>query len=214
MTEPRRAIALLTNSEHGQANVILAVAYELLLSNDFNIHIISFGELAHRVEELNERVQVRFSSDSKDAPQAIFHSIPGHSMKSTWARSGVELPHKPGAFGAVEAIKKGDRILFGWDAAEYLEQYRSCLQELQSIRPVVAVADPMCCQFRDAIETANIPVAVLNATCIGILIAALQPKGAMLWKYPVYVYVSSECVTCFVCCARGETGDQFSLLLS
>ena len=37
----RQNILLLTNSEYGQSNVIVAVAYELLLQGEFDVHIAS-----------------------------------------------------------------------------------------------------------------------------------------------------------------------------
>jgi len=41
----RKKIIFLTSSEYGQANVVLAVAYELLLRQEHDIHIASFAPL-------------------------------------------------------------------------------------------------------------------------------------------------------------------------
>jgi hypothetical protein len=45
----REKIIFLTSSEYGQANVVLAVAYELLLRQEHDIHIASFAPLEGRV---------------------------------------------------------------------------------------------------------------------------------------------------------------------
>ena len=51
-----RKIIFLTSSEYGQANVILAVAYELLLLQQHEIHVASFAPLTGRIKSLNELV--------------------------------------------------------------------------------------------------------------------------------------------------------------
>jgi hypothetical protein len=67
-----KKILLLTSSEYGQANVVLAVAYEMLLRQQHEIHIASFAPLKGRVESLNELFQ------DKCVP-ATFHTVFGPS---------------------------------------------------------------------------------------------------------------------------------------
>jgi hypothetical protein len=51
--EKRRSILFVTNSELGQASVILATAHEFLLRPDYKVHIASFPALREEIEELN-----------------------------------------------------------------------------------------------------------------------------------------------------------------
>lgn len=68
----QKKILLFTSSEYGQANVILAVAYEMLDRQQHEIHIASFGPLKGRVESLNELFE------DNHVP-ATFHTVFGPS---------------------------------------------------------------------------------------------------------------------------------------
>jgi hypothetical protein len=71
-TTKRKKVIFLTSSEYGQANVILAVAYELLLLQRHEIHVASFAPLEGRIKKLNELVP------GNNAP-AAFHTVFGPS---------------------------------------------------------------------------------------------------------------------------------------
>lgn len=71
-TRKRKKIIFLTSSEYGQANVILAVAYEMLLVQQHEIHIASFAPLNGRIKSLNELVLDNYVP-------AIFHTVFGPS---------------------------------------------------------------------------------------------------------------------------------------
>lgn len=177
---------LFTNSEHGQSNVILATAYELLLKGDYDIHIVSYEVLADRVSNLNRIVRKQHSGEPKDATQATFHAIHSPSMKQIWDRSGRELPHPAGVWAALKAYQTLPFVLFGWTPAEYMSQYAECLRILEELKPVAAVSDPLLFQARDAIEITGTPFVMLNATTLDHMVRSLQPNGAILWRYPTY----------------------------
>ena len=67
-----KKIIFLTDSEYGQANVILAAAYEILLLQQHEVHVASFAPLKDRINSLNELVP------DNHVP-AIFHTVFGPS---------------------------------------------------------------------------------------------------------------------------------------
>jgi hypothetical protein len=81
MSTSRKSILFLTNSEHGQANPQLAVAWELLLPDEYDVHIGSYWALAQRVESLNKDFASRSVTKSSDIgqpiPRIIFHEVQG-----------------------------------------------------------------------------------------------------------------------------------------
>ena len=50
MAESNTRVLSLANSEHGQTNIILALAHELLLRGDIDVHVGSFPALKKRVD--------------------------------------------------------------------------------------------------------------------------------------------------------------------
>lgn len=49
-----KQILFFTNSEYGQASVMLAVAQEFLFHGEFSVHIASFAQLHSRVERIDK----------------------------------------------------------------------------------------------------------------------------------------------------------------
>ena len=71
-TRKQKKIIFLTSSEYGQANVILAVAYEMLRLQQHEIHVSSFAPLKDRIKHLNELIP------DNHVP-ATFHTVFGTS---------------------------------------------------------------------------------------------------------------------------------------
>lgn len=91
---PSRSILIFTCSEFGQANVTLALLYELLRNdNGFDIHIASHKRLQSRVDTLTVDL------DRK----ATFHAVPLPTLEEYWERSGEVATHAPG-FSAVTGL--------------------------------------------------------------------------------------------------------------
>jgi hypothetical protein len=67
----QKKVLFLTASEYGESNVVLAVAYELLLRQKYEVHIASFSPLESRVKEISSLAASAASS------QAVFHTVAG-----------------------------------------------------------------------------------------------------------------------------------------
>lgn len=84
---PSKSILIFTCSEFGQANVNLAVLYELLRIKDgFDIHIASHKSLETRVRSVSADLD----------RHATFHAIPGPTIEDLAERHAGEMSHAPG----------------------------------------------------------------------------------------------------------------------
>jgi len=177
MSPPTQTILFLTSPEHGQSNVALAVAGEFLRRGDFEVHIASFKGLSARVQEINNQA---------DDDQVIrFHTIAGLSMSEITARKASDISHLPGLAGTLDGCEKINSTVLGWKPEEYIRSYRSCLEILKEVRPVVVIADPLLHLGLDAARSLHMRIVVLWPVPLKDVVITVQPKAGILWKYPL-----------------------------
>jgi hypothetical protein len=184
---PRDSVLFFTNSEHGQANVVLATAYEFLTRNEFNVHIASYESLEPRIMWLNREIDSLHMKSSRDVPQrptAIFHKMAGVSMVDN-IKNNVVWPHKTGIRNCVQSYKDMARIVIREDTHNYLSAYDSCLAIIKSVKPRVVVVEPICYPGTDACQASGVEFIQLYPTSFYDICASSQPKAQVLWKYPV-----------------------------
>jgi hypothetical protein len=97
---PRRTILFLTNSEYGEANVIIAVSHELLTRGNCDIHIASYSILSKRIADLENGA---FGAIPKETTSITLHPFTGLSMHEVRRKKfGInDIHHKPGLKGAI-----------------------------------------------------------------------------------------------------------------
>ncbi|KAJ5651929.1 hypothetical protein N7507_009355 [Penicillium longicatenatum] len=174
---PSRNILFFTNSELGQANVVLAVAEEFLHRNEFSVHIASYSQLAPLVNELCKR-----------SPQpAKFHEIHGPCMEDLAIRTHVGLiHHKPGIMGTVEGFQKVRAVMSSWTFSEYGKAYQSCIDILNEFNPAVVVVDPILHVGLNACQSVGSSrVVILWPVPLKDVVILNQPNAGFLWKYPM-----------------------------
>jgi hypothetical protein len=183
MASPHK-ILLFTNCEYGQANVVLAVAYELALRPNVVIHICSFPLLEKRVSWLQESLRTAGGS----ASSIIFHAISGLSMEEGAQNlmSLDDLPHPPGIQGAILSYERVEKIVVPWSGPEYIESYRSCIGIIKIVDPNAIVVENSISQAIDACTSLSRKFIVITPNSVR-EIAQQQPRLAMFWKYPVCV---------------------------
>ena len=80
---PKHKLLFMTNSEHGAANVHLAVSYEILTQYpDVEVHFLSFPGLEKQVRAVSTQASETVPGAAKVAP-IIFHTLPGLSISKT-----------------------------------------------------------------------------------------------------------------------------------
>jgi hypothetical protein len=97
---PRITILFLTNSEYGEANVIIAVSYELLRRGNCDVHIASYSVLSKRIADLENGA---FGAIPKETTSITLHPFTGLSMHEVRREKfGInDIHHKPGLKGAI-----------------------------------------------------------------------------------------------------------------
>ncbi|KAK7047221.1 hypothetical protein VNI00_006887 [Paramarasmius palmivorus] len=178
---PEESIVLfITNSEYGQANVVLAVAYELAQRPNVKVHIASFSPLRKRVAKLNILL----------APAANiieFHEIPGLSFEEALLRhvSSVDgVVHPPGYHGAIKSHGRIVNSMVPWSLEEYHEQLLSIERIVEDANPSRIVVESLLSGGLDVCRKLERPYTVLSPNTPKDLVGMIQPGFRGFWKYP------------------------------
>jgi hypothetical protein len=153
----RKKILFLTSSEYGQANVILAVAYELLLRQGYEIHI-----------------------------PATFHTIAGPSLSQCLEQKDEFIgPYPPGIRGALKTYRVTlPSMATAYNEAQYMAGYESCLKIVSSVESDLIVVEPMLDQGLDACKKLSRRYVVLSPNTFQELLRYKQPKHKILCRNP------------------------------
>ncbi|TVY46445.1 Glycosyltransferase sdnJ [Lachnellula occidentalis] len=180
-----KKILFLTSSEYGQANVILAVAYELLLRRKYQVHFASFAPLEGRIRELNALAA------TDDSIAAVFHSVPGPSSSEALAvKDDFIGPYPPGVQGALDTYRVTlPEIANTWNEREYMLGYESCRHILQAVHPDIIVADPLFSQGLDACLKLSRKYVVLSPNTFQDILRKRQPLSRL--QFFLYPAISS-----------------------
>ncbi|KAI0854516.1 glycosyltransferase family 1 protein [Xylaria cubensis] len=172
MDKTKQTILFMTNAELGQSSVMLAVAGELVGDAGLDIHIASFAGLKDQVP-----------------PEVTFHTLHGKSMKDCFLDKGLEFfpRHSAGVKGAMQSYSDLlPLIMAPWEPDEHLALYDHCVQLMREISPDTVVLDPLLGPSIDACSTLHQRNIVLSPATFKDHVMNLQPRGEVLWKYPVF----------------------------
>lgn len=191
-----KKILFITNSEYGQANVILATAYELMIRG-CEVHIASHETQSHmsgnsvpnRISDLNKRDSGITPSEIKPM---VFHPIRTVSMMEGIARNGTvqtfgEFSHGTGVKEALCMYKKIFDILCPWEPAEYTEGVDSCVEIIKAVKPDLVVNDNLCNMAQDACTLVSRRFIILSPNSFREFVAPVQPHLFGLLRVPAYV---------------------------
>ncbi|ESZ95139.1 glycosyltransferase family 1 protein [Sclerotinia borealis F-4128] len=177
-------VLFLSNSEHGLANVLLATSHALLVEhNDLDIHFVSFEKLKNDIATIS-----KFAAQSSGSKRAInFHELKGISYAKALNSRGFavdEAINAPGITGLGKFCKNMQSFLMPWTAPDYLDLYREIFGILEDIDPIVVALDPLFGPALDAVRAQGRNHAIISPNTLKDNFAHLQPRGAVLWKYP------------------------------
>jgi hypothetical protein len=176
----RKRILFLTSSEYGQANVILAVAHELLLRQEHDIHIASYPSLQGRVKDLNALVP------SNTSP-ATFHIVAEPSLSQCLEQKNEFIgPYRPGIRGALKTYRVTlPAMVTGWGISEYMVGYQSCVEILRGLDANLIVIEPGMFQALDACKTLSRNYVVLSPNTFQEILRYRQSKFNLFCRNPV-----------------------------
>ncbi|KAK4224320.1 hypothetical protein QBC38DRAFT_515248 [Podospora fimiseda] len=175
LSTPKR-ILLLTNSEHGQANVFLATSHSLLTlsPSSLEIHFASFPPIHP------------FILSTPSLP-IIFHQIQGLPMVTAWSRS--LLHHQPlknhNIFDAINRMFFCLKVTLPWTPTEFLQIMDSIFSIIEKVQPDITAVDPAFSPALTVLRWLNKKFIVLSPNTIKDFSLPYQLNGEALWKYPV-----------------------------
>lgn len=189
-TSPKRVL-LLTNSEHGQANVFLATSYAFLTleDEDVEVHFASFTPIKSLVSLTSDHAR----QDRPEARPIIFHAIDGLDMVSAWTRPEIvaeqaSLQHCS-PIPLVDAVRRTLvllKVTLPWTGPEFVQIMRSVTSIVSEVQPHTIAVDPAFSPALTALRHIKAKFIVLSPNTIKDFAMPLQPNGEALWKYPWY----------------------------
>jgi 2-acylglycerol O-acyltransferase 1 len=182
----RKEVLFITDCEYGQSNVVLAVAHDLLLRNEVDVHIASWIALKPRIIQLQDRICQE--NPTKTVSPITFHNLPGLSMFESWLNetgyTKSRMCHAPGIRGAAHLRTLLSGLLHAWNPNDYIALYDWCADFAATLDPAVIVLDPFVPAAHDMCRTVPRNYVVLSPCTLAAGIIPEQPRLAWVWKYP------------------------------
>lgn len=181
-----KKILLLTNSEHGQANVFLAASHSLLaLGKDVEVHFASFDPISKSVASTSDYA-LRCSPGGRPL---VFHRLDGISMLDALMtpehRFWETMGRRPGLGATTQFMWQMMRVVVPWSAPEFMRVYRSVIRIIDDVSADVVVVDSMFSPGLTACRLLKVRHIILSPNTLKDFASVLQPWGAMFWKYPM-----------------------------
>jgi len=186
---PPKRVLLLTNSEHGQANVYLATSYAFLTlkDEDVEVHFASFPPIEKFVA-LTTQHALR---DSPRARPIVFHPIDGIDMVSAWTRpelaseqEGLKVIDVVKLIYAIRRMMLLLKITLPWTGPEFVQIMFSVIDIVHKVQPDIIAVDPAFSPALTALRHIKAKFIVLSPNTIKDFAMPHQPNGEPLWKYP------------------------------
>ncbi|KAI0401914.1 hypothetical protein F4802DRAFT_618296 [Xylaria palmicola] len=185
----RKTVLFFTNSDFGQANVVLSTIYELLRQNRLDIHVASWAPLKPRLESLSQRVQDE--NPSQSVTPIVFHDLaafPGfiEFAKKNANRRKADVPHPPGRLGAERIALLAVRFLSAWGPEAHLALLGWAADLTRDLDPGLVAVDPHLVPVHDMARGLKRKYAVLSPCTLAEGLISEQPWLAAYWKYPAF----------------------------
>jgi hypothetical protein len=182
-----KKILLATNSEYGQANVFLAAGHALQAADvDVQIHFVSFAAIAKDVSSASQ-----YSTQCTPGAQPWnFHELDGASFWQLLTGPkgtdlGAILNKRPTFFSVLGVLSQLMPLLLPWNETEFVRIYQSFARLVDELQPDMIVVDSLFSPVLTACRRLELKHLVLSPNTLKDFATALQPWGAMFWKFPV-----------------------------
>lgn len=189
---PRKKVLFLTNSEHGQANVLLAAGHAMLEQDpSVEIHFGSFAPIRSTVEAAS--AYALETCGHKTARPIVFHEVRGLTFIECMLKPEFPawdwLTLSPGFWNTPRLLQIMVQGMFHpWTPPEYVEVLRSCLEILEEVKPDLVVLDNAFSPGVTAAYHLGFRFLLLAPNTIKDFAASVQPWGQAFWKFPWYVH--------------------------
>ncbi|KAF5708583.1 UDP-glycosyltransferase 84B2 [Fusarium globosum] len=187
MTDCKRLL-LFTNSDFGQANVVLATAHELgLARQDVEIHIASFQDLRSGVDDASRFMQATAAQQKNKIPcPFVFHEIEGTSWGPATKRPETAifetLELTPGLVNSAKGVAILPAVMIPWSPKEFLDIYKETERVFNEVKPDLTIVEPLFTQGLTFCHHRGVRWMVLSPNTIKEFAVPVQPKLAALWN--------------------------------
>ena len=175
-------VLLLTLSEYGQANSILALATELGQRSDLDVHVGTFAPLEKRVNSIR----------SRSRSLVTFHALRGSTHFEAARKEGfneITFPHPP-SNKSNKALHMIGPMLVPWTNEEYLRLVQEVEQIVNSLEADTVVIDTLFLPAVDACRLSGRRYVLSSPNQSLDLVRRYQPRLRGLWHYPACVWNS------------------------
>ncbi|KAF5689296.1 UDP-glycosyltransferase 84B2 [Fusarium circinatum] len=144
-----KRLLLFTNSDFGQANVVLPTAHELGLScEDVEVHIASFQDLRSGVDDASRFMQATATQQKKKIPRPfVFHEIEGTSWGPATKRPETAifetLELTPGLVNSAKGVAILPAVMIPWSPGEFLDIYKETERAFDEVKPDLTIVEPL-----------------------------------------------------------------------
>jgi hypothetical protein len=188
MTSPKRVLQF-SNDEFGQSNTFLAVAHTLLaLGGNVEVHYGSFQGLEKRARAVSEQV---LQADPHAKP-IVFHKLDGIGLFDAARKRNPEASRLyeqqigRGLWDTLQSIRYFTVTMMNpYTGPEYCESLNSAVRIIEEVSPDVVVLDNSLPTVMTACIKTGVEYMILTPNTLKDVLASTQPKGAVLWKYPL-----------------------------
>lgn len=176
----KTTILFLTNSEYGEANVILAAAYELLLHDNCDVHIASYSMLEKRVRDMNN------GAFGEVPNPATFHLFPGDSNHERRLKKFniASIDHRPGVKEPIRMYGVLDKLAGARTGEEYVQRVEECQRIIKEVIPNVTVVGNYLIQGIDACRIMEMKYMILSPCTFMEIKSDQQSMLGAMAKFP------------------------------
>ncbi|KAF5982460.1 UDP-glycosyltransferase 84B2 [Fusarium bulbicola] len=183
-----KRLLLFTNSDFGQANVVLATAHKLALAcEDVEIHIASFQDLRSGVGDASRFMQATATQQKKKIPRPfVFHEIEGTSWGPATKRPEMAifetLELTPGLVNSAKGVAILPAVMIPWSPREFLDIYKETERVFDEVKPDLTIVEQLFTQGLTFCHHRGVRWMVLSPNTIKEFAVPVQPKLAALWN--------------------------------
>jgi len=186
MAAPKK-ILFLSNSELGQANCFLATSHALmLLRPDIEIHFASYKRIRKAVQSTSDYARTL----QPKANPIIFHEIKALSnQEALVARPELGvwefMRSRPTIRNIPTILRVLSRIFIPYSGEELVLNYREIEAIVNEVKADATAVDSFFTVATTVLRTLDVKFTVLSPNTLKDFLAAIQPRGAFFWKYPM-----------------------------
>jgi Fe-S-cluster formation regulator IscX/YfhJ len=176
-----KTVLVISNSEHGLANVHLATASALLENYpDIDIHYASFSSIRKRLEKISSFARAR----TPVARDIVFHEIEGVTFAEAIMEEGRNFILPPASAGMSSFADDFQLWISPWSAGDHMNIFHELSDIIDDVDPAVVVLDTWLRPAIDATRIKNRQHAFVTPNIVMDNFLGLQPLATRFWKFP------------------------------